>query len=156
VHLISDTLYYHLIGSFPTFLRKQLLDEGSGIDAITMPGLSVRWQGERWQLEPEPQNYSGDQVTRLLDEWRLASALEIKPYDGQPGEAISIEISGSEAPLDLLVTSRQPDLILARPGLGIQYHLAAASGARLLQLPGPDDALAEEQEEAPSANGHDH
>jgi len=139
VHLITDTLYYHLIGSFPTFLRKQLLDEGSSIEALTLPGLSVSWQDDRWQLEPPPEAYSADQVTRLLDQWRLASALEIKPYDAKPGAPISIKLRGEAAPLQLRLTAQEPDLVLARPELGIQYHLDAGSAARLLQLPGKEE-----------------
>lgn len=142
-HLISDTLYYHLIGSFPTFLRRQLLDEGSGIDALTLPGLTIQWQEGRWHLEPEPAHYSADQVTRLLDGWRLASALEIKPYDGKGGEPITLTLRDTGHPLELLVTSRQPDLVLARPELGIQYHFDAATAAQLLQLPEPPQPDAE-------------
>ncbi|MEN8169923.1 MAG: DUF4340 domain-containing protein [Pseudomonadota bacterium] len=144
VHLISDTLYYHLIGSFPTFLRKQLLDEGGSIDGLELPGLSLSWHKDRWQLQPQPESVSADQVTRLLDQWKLASALEIKPYDEQPGEKISIKLSGKEQPQQLLLTSREPDLILARPELGIQYHLNASSAGQLLQLP----SMEEEAEES--------
>jgi hypothetical protein len=143
VHLISDTLYYHLIGSFPTFLRRQLLDEGSGIDALTLPGLTIRWQEGRWRLEPDPAHYSADQVTQLIDHWKLASALEIKPYDGKGGEPITLTLRDTGQPLELLITSRQPDLVLARPELGIQYHFDAATAAQLLQLPEPPQPDAE-------------
>lgn len=135
VHLITDTLYYHLIGSYPTFLRKALLPPDSGIDAITLPGLSIAWVDEKWQLQPAPEGFSADQVNTLLDNWKFASALEIKPYDGKPGEKVSLTLSGVPQPLELLLTSRSPDLILARPEQGIQYHLDANSAAKLLQLP---------------------
>lgn len=150
VHLISDTLYYHLIGSYQTFLRKQLLDEGSGIEALTLPGLSVTWQQERWQLSPEPTKFSADQVTQLLDSWRLASALEIKPYDGKGGEAITLKLRESAQPLELLLTAREPDLILARPALGIQYHFDATSAAKLLQLPSSQEKGEATVDEAPA------
>ncbi len=145
VHLISDTLYYHLIGSFPTFLRKQLLDEGSSIAALELPGLSVAWREERWQLTPEPEAFSADQVTRLLDNWKLASALEIKPYDKKTGEKILLQTSSDEQPLELLLTSREPDLILARPELGIQYHFDASAAGALLQLPKIEASASEEE-----------
>jgi hypothetical protein len=149
VHLITDTLYYHLIGSFPTFLRKQLLDEGSSIEALTLPELKLSWQEERWQLDPKPESFSADQVTRLIDQWKFASALEIKPYDKKPGGKVVLKLTGIEEPLEYLLTSREPDLILARPELGIQYHLDASSGAKLLQLPSMEkqsDAHAVENE----------
>jgi hypothetical protein len=152
VHLITDTLYYHLIGSFPTFLRKQLLDEGSSIEALTLPGLSLTWQESRWQLAPKPESFSADQVTRLIDSWKFASALEIKPYDNRPGETINLQLASNEAPLTLLLSARQPDLILARPQLGIQYHLDAASAERLLQLPPREEETTHSDGERPDTD----
>jgi hypothetical protein len=152
VHLITDTLYYHLIGSFPTFLRKQLLDEGSSIEALTLPDLKLNWQEERWQLDPKPESFSADQVTRLIDQWKFASALDIKPYDKKPGEKITITLSGQEQPLELLLTAQKPDLILARPELGIQYHLDAASAERLLKLPPREDEKKTEDGEPAAAD----
>lgn len=135
IHLISDTLYYHLIGSFPTFLRKQLLAEGVTIESIKLPALSITWQENRWQLTPQPENFSADQVTALVDNWKLASALEIKAYDGQSGEMILIKLQDNETPIEFLVTSKSPDFVLASPAEGIQYHLDTSSSEMLLQLP---------------------
>ena len=134
VHLVSDTLYYHLIGSYTTFIRQQLLPEGTNISSITLPGLTVRWQDDRWQVEPKPESFSADQVTRLLDAWKLASAVQIKPYDDKEGETITIEPKGDATPITFLLTARSPDLVLARPDLGIEYHLAETSADELLKL----------------------
>jgi len=143
VHLVSDTLYYHLIGAYTTFIRQELLPEGTAIAALSLPGLGVRWQEERWQVEPKPEAFSADQVTRLIDAWKLASAVQVKPYDGKQGETITIEPGGEEAPITLLLTARTPDLVLARPELGIEYHLAESSGEELLKLPTMEKATKE-------------
>jgi hypothetical protein len=143
VHLVSDTLYYHLIGAYTTFIRQELLPQGTAIAALTLPGLSVRWQAERWQVEPKPEAFSADQVTRLIDAWKLASAVQVKPYDGKQGEMITIEPGGKEEPITLLLTARTPDLVLARPELGIEYHFAESSGEELLKLPTIEKATKE-------------
>ena len=157
VHLIGDTIYYHPIGNYPTYLRRQLLDEGSTIEKLELPGLSVSWQEERWQLSPEPEDFSADQVTQLLGQWKLASAMEIRPYDKSTGEKITIKITGEEQPLELLVTSREPDLVLARPELGIQYHFDASGSEKLLQLPQRTEQSEEEPvEETAPTDDHNH
>ncbi len=135
VHLISDTLYYHLIGSYTTYIRRELLPKEAGISAVALPGLTVRREENHWQVEPKPEHYSADQVTRLIDAWKLAGALQIKPYDGKDGEPVTIELKGEENPLSFLLTARTPDLVLARPDLGIQYHLSDSSTEELLGLP---------------------
>lgn len=135
VHLISDTHYYHLVGEYTTYIRPQPLPEGASITALHLPELSLAWRDERWQLEPAPETYSADQITRLLDAWRYASAIQVKRYDGKGGEAISVQLKGMEEPLNFLLSARSPDLVLARPDLQIEYHFPEASAEELLALP---------------------
>jgi len=134
VHLISDSLYYHLIGRYTTFIRQDVLPEGSQISAITLPGLKVQWQEKKWLVEPKPEKYSPDQITQLIDAWKFTSAVEVKPYDGKPGDSITLQLKGREKPLSFLLTAHKPDLVLARPDLGIEYHLADNSADELLKL----------------------
>ncbi|MGM0593617.1 MAG: DUF4340 domain-containing protein [Pseudomonadota bacterium] len=143
VHLVSDTIYYHLVGAYPTFVSQRPLPQGAQIEAITMPGLALRWQENRWQRSAEDVNASADDIARLIDAWRYASALQVKPYDESEGEAVTIRLQGEKRPVKLLITAREPDLILARPELGIQYHFPAESATELLQLPAADSAAAD-------------
>lgn len=145
IHLINDTLYYHLIGAFPGYISKRPLPKDISVQALRLPQLSLQWQQEHWQVEPKPEGFSADQITRLLDSWKFASALNVKEYDGKAGESVSITLKGREKPLEFLLTSREPDLILARPELGIQYHFPAESGEELLALPEPVPAQAPEE-----------
>ncbi len=144
VHLITDTLYYHLIGNYTTFIRQELLPEGSSVSAITLPDLAIRWKNDQWQIDPKPEAFSADQITRLIDAWKFASAIQVKPYDGKIGETIIIEFKDREQPLTFLLTASSPDLVLARPELGIQYHLAESSAEELLKLPKLEKAAVKE------------
>jgi hypothetical protein len=135
VHLISDALYYHLIGDWPTFVRKKPLPDGASIESLKTPELALLWQDKRWHLDPKPEKYSADQVTRLLDNWKLASAIQVKVYDGRQGDPVTLQLKGDDQPLTLLVTARKPDLVLARPDLGIEYHFPEESAGQMLTLP---------------------
>ena len=135
VQMINDTLYYHLIGAYPGYISKRPLPRDASIEALRLPALSLQWQEGRWQVEPKAENYSADQVTRLLDSWKFASAVSVKKYDGKEGEPVTITVKGREVPLEFLLTAREPDLILARPDLGVQYHFPAESGDEMLALP---------------------
>lgn len=140
VHLISDTLYYHLIGAYPTFIRLKPLPEDASIEAMHLPGLMLQWQAKRWQVTPKPESFSADQVTRLLDAWKMASAVQVKSYDGSKGDPISLQLKGAVKPLNFIVTATSPDLVLARPDLGIEYHFPADSANTMLSLPKPEKA----------------
>lgn len=135
VHLINDTLYYHLIGDFPTFVSPRLLPSGESISTLSLPALQVRWQEGRWQLTPAHDSVNPDQVTQLLDSWQHATAMQVRSYDGAEGELINIRLGEAHPAMTFLLTAREPDLVLARPELGIEYHFPAEAAATMLNLP---------------------
>ncbi len=136
VHLITDNLYYFMISSWPTFVSMIPLPEKGSIRALQLPELKLQWQENRWQLEPPQQTGSADNITALLDAWKFAAATSVKVYDGKQGDKITVQFKGEEKPVQFLITAREPDLILARPELGIEYHFPAELADKLLNLPG--------------------
>lgn len=146
IHLITDNFYYHLIGAPTTYASNNVLDGKDGLVRLELPGLLLAQQESKWSATPQPENFSADQITRLIDHWRHAQALEVAPYDGRKGEMVRITRTGSDEPLVFLVTERTPELILARPDLKVQYHMPPSSAAELLTL----QPLPAQQESAPA------
>lgn len=142
VHLIGDFAYYHLIGDYSTFVSPRLLPEGARVNALHLPGLSLRWSDGRWAVEPEPEAFSADQANRLVDAWRFASAMGVEPYEpdgsGSSGEEIRIELE--QETIDLRITRREPELELARPDLRVKYRFPAEQSTALLTLPERSEA----------------
>lgn len=85
-----------------------------------------------------------DAINTLAQEWMAAQALQVKLYSAPGSQDEAAEIitlrQGAEQ-LRFLIVSRTPELILARPEIGIQYHLPQDAAQRLLMLPaaGPAD-----------------
>jgi hypothetical protein len=141
IHLITDNYYYHLIGTPTSYASDALLDEKAAINRIDLPKLTLAQQDGKWSATPAPAGFSVDQITQLIDHWRHAQALEVKPYDGTKGEQVRITLNGSDQPLVFLITERKPELVLARPDLKVQYHLPQSSADDLLILkPLPKEA----------------
>ena len=136
VHLITDNLYYFMISSWPTFVSMIPLPEKGSISALQLPDLKLQWQENRWQVEPKQEIDSADNITALLDAWKFAAATSVKVYDGKKGEKITVKFKDDEQPVQLIITAREPDLVLARPELGIEYHFPAELADKLLTLPG--------------------
>jgi hypothetical protein len=133
IHIVPDTLFYHLIGEPQGFIAHRLLPEGMRITAITLPGLRLVHEAGQWQAHPPEALRSVDQIQSLLDAWRHAGVIQVRPYDGQEGPSIYIELE--DASLKFLLTEHQGEPVLARPDLGIQYHLSQASAEPMLRLP---------------------
>lgn len=137
IHLIADSFYYQLIGDFTTFIDTALLPPDSQIAGIELPMLRLNRIDGHWQVEPEPEHYSADQAATLIEAWQQARALQVKAYRGGKGEAITLHITNRAEPLHFLITARSPELVLARPDLGIEYYLAEHFAAGLLTLQQP-------------------
>lgn len=133
-HLIDDFAYYHLIGDYPTFISPRLLPEGATVGALHLPALTLTWKDGRWEVAPEPENYSADQANALVDAWRFASAMGVDSHEpSDTGEPVRIELE--QGSIDLLIVRREPELEIARPDLGVKYRFPGEQAEALLALP---------------------
>ena len=147
VHLINDTVYFDLIGEFTAFADTALLAPGSRFTQLDLPALRlVRVSEGGWmqapnrsQRPPEPE-VSMDRINALLDAWRHARAIQVRPYatpandSTGPDSVVFVHLEGLEHPLRFDVVSRAPDMVLARADLGVQYHFPVAAMRQLFSL----------------------
>jgi len=147
VHLVNDSLYEQLQTSATFFLSNRLLAEGAKISAIRFPDANLRWQGERWQLEPA-QDISADVMARIVNAWQQAEAVSVRKYEEtQLHGMITVELQDSE-PLEFAIVSPAPQLVLARPDIGLQYHLSSYE-AKQMFLPSENDEAENAEEKTP-------
>ncbi len=136
VHLTPD-LYQHLIDAdFSQFVRRRLFPERASISRLELPTLSLKKADQDWVIEPQ-QDVAADRVQQLLDNWQQASALSVKrAAAGATGAAVEVQLDDAVQPILFLITAREPDLVLLRPDLSVEYHMGEA-GDSLLALPPP-------------------
>lgn len=136
IHLIGEEVWYHLIGEATTFVSGQLLPPGASLESLALPGFTLARNDGRWSVQPEPEHWSADAVTALLDRWRHTQALEVRqqPPGEVQGERVTVRLAGQAPPLVYVVVAREPDLVLVRPDLGLRFHLAASQAAELFEL----------------------
>ncbi len=138
IHLVEDLYYYDASAEPLAFVDKALLPEGARLEALELPGLSLRRTAEGgWRLEPPRGGVSSDRLEELVQAWREARAWSVRRPEGQrpdePPQA-RLHLAGGEV-LRYLVVAREPDLVLVRPDLDLAYHLDASQARRLLELP---------------------
>ncbi|MFO7603888.1 MAG: DUF4340 domain-containing protein [Gammaproteobacteria bacterium] len=139
LHLISDTVYYHVSGKPTALLSLQLLPQGTVIQAIELPDNRLELKDGRWQIKNEPADMASDAVTRLLNEWRLAQALDVVAATQPPGrQQVKIFVEGQDTPVVFSIVQRKPDFVLLREDKGVQYQLTEDSAERLLRLASTD------------------
>ena len=130
VHLINDSLYQQLQTPATFFLKGRLLESGSEITAITFPDYSLKKQEGIWKLEPDT-GISGDDIVSLINAWQQLEAISIQEYEnGESSGVIKIELD-NHAAIEFVIVSQPPQLVLARPELGIQYHISGYDADKL-------------------------
>ncbi|MGD2073535.1 MAG: DUF4340 domain-containing protein [Gammaproteobacteria bacterium] len=136
VYLIPDA-YQHLIeAGFTGFVRRRLLPEEATVTALSLPGLALTKSGPAWRVDPE-QEVSADRLQQLIDNWRQAVALSVSSLEaGAQGEPVTLSLADLSREMRFLIGAREPELVLIRPDLGLEYHMGDAAG-RLLKLPEP-------------------
>ena len=144
IHLISDRYMFELSGDSAAWISRDLVPPGAQIVALQVPDgkLSRNDKGE-WLETPPEKGFSTDAAQALVDAWRDAQALRVTPYEKQPahGEVV-IGLAGQAQALRYQIIARRPELILARPEIGVQFYVASERADRLLSVKTPKPAAA--------------
>lgn len=141
VYLVSDRYAHLLNAGTSNFLQRRLLPDDAQITSLQLPELTLtRNDGVHWQIQPDNRTASADAINALLQNWQSASALYVTRADKITSAGqIQITLQNHSEPLAFVIVSHAPDLVLARPDWGFQYHLTADTGAGLLAIPEPTD-----------------
>ena len=137
VFLVADN-YQHLINTdWPGFVTRKLLPKDARLTRLQLPDMDLTLTADdQWQLSGDAAAISPAALQTLASNWEQASAYYVRRYQQQViSETITLEFSNQTEPLTLSIVTHTPDLVLARPDLGIQYHLQAATGEALLAIP---------------------
>ncbi len=136
VHLIPDNYMQLIELNYTQFVRRALFEKGARIEAITLPGISLRKTDQKWNVEPA-QEVSADELQAFIDRWQNATSFNIQTAAAAKGsETVEIKFKDSKNRIKFLIASREPELVLVRPDLGIQYRMGNA-GSKLLTLAPP-------------------
>lgn len=135
LHLVNDDFFHHLTASATDYVDKKLLPETAKVKEIQIPGLKATLGSDgKWTREPP-----GDKpdLGELATLWATARAIDVRRQDAPPqGDKVRIVLAEGN-PVEFVVAQREPELVLARPDLGLQYELTGETSRQLLNLPKP-------------------
>ncbi|MEN8763174.1 MAG: DUF4340 domain-containing protein [Thiogranum sp.] len=137
VHLIPD-LYLQLIeASYTQFVRRRLFADNTRLARIALPGFAINKTDQDWTVDPQ-QEVSADHLQQFVDRWQLAAGLNIQAADSTvEGERVELVEADTGHSINFVIGAREPELVLVRPDLGIQYRMGELGGS-LLSLSEPE------------------
>lgn len=115
IHIISDNLFYQLQAPPTFFISPRLIPPGAKVREISLSGTMITADNIEDVADP---------YRRLLDAWSDVEAIAVRRYEPMAViENIKLVLDTDEL-IQFMMTSARPHLTLARPDLGIQYHIA--------------------------------
>ncbi len=134
LHLANDDFFHHLMASATDYVDKKLLPENAKVREIVVPGLKATLgQDGKWAKEASPETKLD--IPELATLWATARAIDVKRLE-QPAKGDIVRIGLAEGnPVEFVIVRKEPDPVLARPDLGLQYELTGETARQLLNLP---------------------
>ena len=115
VHIINDSLFHQLQTSATFFLDAKLIPTGTTIKAIQLPELNIE--------NAEDETLSGAD-RQIVKSWNQVKSISVRKYEEiEAIDTIKLELTTGEM-IEFVIVSNRPNLILARPERGIQYHIS--------------------------------
>lgn len=139
VYLVESRAIADLFAPAERLLSPSLFGPGESPVAFELDSVSLRQEDGRWRRSPPPAKpVSQDDFNRWVQEWRLATAMDVQPAalagaDASPRE-LRIALAGGKS-VPLRVLQRDPALILLRMDEGLAYRFPREVGERLLAPP---------------------
>lgn len=136
LHTIADTFYYQAAASPTIYLNHALLPPAANIIKLVLPELQLVFKDGQWQRTPPHPDYSADASIELINNWRLAQAVELRASEIKDARAdIEIFLADQPEPLRFKLLHTEDETSLIRLGMGLQYVIANDSYDKLLELP---------------------
>jgi hypothetical protein len=136
LHTIADTFYYQTAASPTIYLNHAVLPPAANIIKLVLPELQLVFKDGQWQRTPAHPDYSADASIELINNWRLAQAVELRASEIKDARAdIEIFLADQPEPLRFKLLHTEDETSLIRLGMGLQYVIANDSYDKLLVLP---------------------
>ncbi|MEJ2142728.1 MAG: hypothetical protein P8Y24_10330, partial [Gammaproteobacteria bacterium] len=124
LHTITDSFYYQVASKVSTFIDHGLLAKDSAITKLELPEFTAELTEGKWQVNPQPENFSADAVTELINHWRNTQAIEIAKADKiRTGKNITVYIK-DKPPVNFTIVKNDTGIALVRNDIGLAYNIS--------------------------------
>jgi len=122
IYLVADIHLAFAAQGMPGIVDRRLLPGRFDISALRLPELEIRRSEGIWQSSRDTTTTQA-QLELLVGNWQALPASRIHLFDADagPGEPIEVYFTDGQR-IDFLLMSTKPEIIIANPRIGLQYH----------------------------------
>jgi len=135
VFLLPDIHLQFFSRGLTDLVDRRLLPRRYRLNTLKLSGFEIsRDANDSWQVI-NANGFGQGQIVRLVENWQDLEASKIKPFNTSATPRQKIEVSLQDGgKLDFFVMSIDPEIIIAHPQIGLQYHFRADLYYQLISL----------------------
>ena len=135
VHLIVDSYSLDLMADAPEFVSRNLVPTQQRITSLATPVFHLEQGADgKWLVQPADYGLSADEIQAVIEKWQHAQAVKVALYQSAPARGtVTLALAGQQGALRYEITSKEPEWVLARPEVGLEFHLSTEQGRQLLK-----------------------
>ena len=135
LYLLPDVHLVFVNQGLAGLVDRRLLPGHQDIVSLRLPDLELRLDENNLWRSNQAIEFSQASLLRLVDNWRDLQATRISNFDLElpPRQLIEIELADGEV-IEFLLMSEDPEIIIAHPNLGLQYHFRRDYRDQLITL----------------------
>jgi len=130
IYTIEDVYYPLLSSTFGTLVSLNLLPANSKITKLILINQTIsKDENNHWQSNID---ISADNINKAIEDWQGAQAFGVHTYMQRDSLGEVFIYLKNQEPISFIITDTDPWLIIARPELGLEYHLDIKAYDQLL------------------------
>ena len=141
LYLLPDVHLAFITQGLSSLVDRRLLPRRAEIASLQLPDLEIRLDENRRWRSNRAVELSQARLVHLVENWQDLQAIRISHFDLElmPRQLIEIDLADGQA-LEFLLMSEDPEIVIAHPNIGLQYHFRSHYHNQLISVSGDDDA----------------
>lgn len=135
VYLLPDLHLPFIQQGLPGLVDRRLLPRSLPLQSLSLPDFVLTRSGaDGWQSQPDA-GMDKARFAELIADWQGLEAARVKPYRAgeTPRQKITARLE-DDREFEFFLMSIDPEIVIANPALGLQYHFNKAFYYRLVSL----------------------
>lgn len=140
LYLLPDVYLVFVTQGLAGLADRRLLPRRSKIVSMRLPDLQISLDDNNIWHSNRDIEFSQSSLLQLIDNWQALQATRISHFDLglMPHQLIEIELADGQV-IEFLLMSEDPEIVIAHPDIGLQYHFRPEYRDQLIAIGGDEN-----------------
>ena len=141
IYLLPDVHLAFITQGLSGLVDRRLLPRRASITSLQLPDLELQLDDNKRWRSTRAVEITQARMVQLVANWQELQATRISPFGLglMPRQLIEIDLADGQT-IDFLLMSEDPEIVIAHPKIGLQYHFRSHYSDQLISIGVDDDA----------------